>query len=77
MLFEEDELEEIRDIARRQRTTVSEWVRQSLRRARRQESTADVGGKLAALRRATEHSFPTTDIDQMLAEVESGRSGEG
>jgi hypothetical protein len=28
--------------------------------------------KLAAVSRAAEHSFPTADIDQMLAEIERG-----
>jgi len=29
--------------------------------------------KLVAVRKATEHSFPTGDIEDMLAEIERGR----
>ncbi len=36
VLLGEDELREIRRIARRNRTTVAEWVRQDLRAARRE-----------------------------------------
>ncbi len=36
VLLGEDELCEIRRIARRNRTTVAEWVRQDLRAARRE-----------------------------------------
>ena len=52
--------------------TVAEWVRQSLRAARRQESHGDVDKKLAALGRAVQHSFPTADIDRMNEEIERG-----
>lgn len=76
VLLEETELQEIRAIAQRQRMTVSEWVRQSLRQSRSRESPGDVGAKLTALRRATESSFPTADIDQMLAEIENGKRDE-
>ncbi len=75
VLLDEEEFEQIRAVARRHRTTVAEWVRQSLRRARAEEPAADVETKLAALRRCAEHSFPTSDIDQMLADIESGYAG--
>ena len=77
VLLDEVEFEQIRAVARRHQTTVAEWVRQSLRRCRAEEPTADVETKLAALRRSTEHSFPTGDIEQMLADIESGFAGTG
>ena len=52
--------------------TVSEWVRRALRSARRESSSKEPGRKLAALRAAARHSFPTADIDQMLEEIERG-----
>ena len=70
VLLEDDELAEIRRVARRHRMTVAEWVRQALRRARRDEPVADPRKKLAALRAAARGDFPTADIDQMLAEIE-------
>jgi hypothetical protein len=72
VLLEERELKEIQRIARGQRTTVAEWVRQALRSARQQEPLGDAGRKLEAVRVAALHSFPTADIDQMLAEIERG-----
>lgn len=72
VLLEEPELREIQRVARAQRMTVAEWVRQALRAARRREPTIDANKKMKAIRAATRHSFPTADIDQMLAEIESG-----
>lgn len=77
VLFEDDELEEIRRVARARRMTVAEWVRQSLRQARAGESAGDVGAKRRALGRAMGHAFPTGDIEQMLGEIEHGYAGPG
>jgi hypothetical protein len=77
VLFDEDELGEIQQLARRQRMTVAEWVRQKLRAARVAESVADPARKLEAVRAAAAHSFPTGDIDQLLAEIEHGHLHQG
>lgn len=72
VLLDEEELGEIQDVARGQRLTVAEWVRQSLRQARREQPGApDV--KLRAIAEAYRHSYPTGDIGAMLDEIESGR----
>jgi len=39
-----------------------------------ENSTGDHRKKLAILRAATHHSFPTADIDHMLQEIEQGHS---
>lgn len=72
MLFEEDELEEIRRVASRSRMTVAEWVRTTLREARRQEPSTDVQSKLACLERAVRHELPTADIEQLLSDIDRG-----
>jgi glucose-6-phosphate-specific signal transduction histidine kinase len=72
VLFEDDELRELQRLARQHRMTTAEWVRRSLRAARDAESSADVGQKLAAIRTAAAFSFPTADIDTLLAEIEGG-----
>jgi hypothetical protein len=77
VLFEDDELRELQRLARRNRMTTAEWVRRSLRAARDAEAGADVGQKLAAIRTATAHAFPTADIDPMLAEIEHGYLADG
>jgi hypothetical protein len=75
VLLDEGDFREIREVARRQRVTVAEWVRQSLRNALRASPKSDPRKKLAVVRRAVEHSFPTADIDVMLDEIESGYRG--
>jgi hypothetical protein len=66
------EARDIRRLARRQRMTVSEWVRQALRLARKQEPENDQTKKLQVVRAAIRHSYPTADIDQMLSEIDQG-----
>jgi hypothetical protein len=75
VLLQDTEMEEIRGIAQRHRMTVGEWVRQALRHARTQEPTLEASRKLEAVREASRYSFPTADIDQMLAEIERGYQG--
>jgi len=75
VLLDESEFAEIRRIARRHRVTVAEWVRQALRAARRDEPAVAPHRKLAAVREAVRHAYPTADIDVMLAEIERGYLG--
>ena len=75
VLLEESEFREIRDFARRQRLTVAEVVRQALRNAIRASPRSDARKKLAAIKRATQNSFPAPDITDMLAEIERGQGG--
>lgn len=72
VLLDEVELDEIRAAAGRHGMTVSEWVRQVLRRARREEGSGQTERKLAVIRAAARHEFPTADIDEMLADIERG-----
>jgi hypothetical protein len=72
VLLEDDEFAEIRRVAKRHRMTVAEWVRQALRRARRDEPTTDPRKKLSAVREATRGAYPTADIGRMLTEIEGG-----
>jgi hypothetical protein len=75
VLLDEQEFAEIRRTARRNRMTVAEWVRQALRRARREEPDGDPRRKLTAVREAARHAYPTADVAQMLAEIERGYLG--
>lgn len=76
VLLEEEELREIQRIARSQRTTVAEWVRQALRAAaRRRAADADSGKKLAVIRSASRHTFPVSDVEGILSEIERGYLG--
>ena len=75
VLLEESELREIQRLARSQKMTVAEWVRQALRAARRREPRRDMGKKLDVVRTASRYAYPTSDIDRMLAEIEQGYLG--
>ena len=72
VLLDEEELRRMREYALEQGVTLSEWVRQTLRKAMRQRPSDDMDRKLACVRSATRHEFPTADIDQMLSEIERG-----
>ena len=72
VLLDEAEYREIRAMARRRHVTVSEWVRQALRTARQREPVRDVDRKLASVRSAFTHTFPTGDVERMLQEIERG-----
>jgi hypothetical protein len=74
VLLDADEWEQLQEIARRHRTTVSEWVRRTLREAREREPGGDLDTKLGTIRAAARHEFPTADIDQMLQEIDSGQA---
>jgi len=66
------EYDEIMTIARRAQVSVSEWVRQALRAARREVPSVDADRKLQAVRAALGYDFPTADMDLMLREIEAG-----
>jgi hypothetical protein len=72
VLVPDAEMEEILRIARRERITVGEWVRRALRTAKARTPVNEAEVKLKAVRRATNHAFPTADIDQMLSEISRG-----
>jgi hypothetical protein len=75
VLLAEREMAEIQKLADREQLTVGEWVRRALREARSRRSSANPQSKLKSVRLAAEHSFPTADIGQMLAEIERGYAG--
>ena len=72
VVMSETELDAVRAAAREKGQTVSEWVRETLRDARSKVAGGDAERKLAAIRAADRHGYPTADIDQMLAEIERG-----
>ncbi|HXN38204.1 MAG TPA: hypothetical protein VN892_09200 [Solirubrobacteraceae bacterium] len=77
VVVKDEELEDYERTAQVLGLTTSEWVRQSLRRARREVSTGDVERKLAAIRKAASYSFPIpADGDTLLAEMEASRLAE-
>ena len=72
VLLPDQEMTDIQHLAHRERLTVGEWVRRSLREAREHKPVNGPEMKLKAIRRGAELSFPSADIEQMLDEIERG-----
>ena len=72
VILQDPEYREIQRMARSRHMSLAEWVRRALEHARRQEPLGSVEKKLQVIRAAVKHEFPTGDIDQMLAEIETG-----
>ena len=72
VLFDDDELAEIKRLARRERKTTATWVREALRAARTASTYPEAEEKLRAIREATTYAYPTGDIDALLADIERG-----
>lgn len=72
VILQDPEYREIQRAARSQRMSLAEWVRRALESARRQQPVGSSSKKLEAVRRATQHEFPTAGVDQMLDEIEAG-----
>ena len=70
-LLDEEEYLEIQSLARQQRMTVAEWIRQDLRRTMK-DHRGEAEAKLRAIADASRHRFPTASIDKMLSEIEAG-----
>jgi len=68
-------MSDIQRLAKRERLTVGEWVRRTLRDARASRPAIDPETKLKAVRRGAKYSFPTAGMDQMLGEIERGYQG--
>jgi len=71
--FEEHELEEMRLCAGREGLSFSEWVRRTLHDAVVCAPAVGADCKLAVIRAAAVHEFPTADVNQMLDEIHRGR----
>ena len=76
VLVPEDEYAEIQDAAQERRMTVAEWVRQAMREARSDSNrpSDSTDARLRAIAAASQHEFPTADIDDMLRDVDAGRT---
>jgi len=75
VLLPDQEMSDIQRLAKRERLTVGEWVRRTLRDARASRPAIEPETKLKAVRQGAKYSFPTADIEQMLSEIEQGYQG--
>ena len=76
VILQDPEYREVQRAARLRHMSIAEWVRQALNSAQRQEPLGGVTKKLEAIQSAIEHSYPAADIQTMLAEIETGYTGE-
>ena len=71
VLLDDEEYFEIQRLTQRDGVTVSDWVRQALRKAR-SDTPRSVDANLRAIEKVTKINGPTADIEVMLREIESG-----
>ena len=72
VILDDDEMKAIVALARKRKMSVSGWVRETLREARTRHPLISGDRKIQVVRAATKHAFPTSDLEKMLAEIESG-----
>ena len=72
VILKDPEYREIQRMARSRHLSIAEWVRQALDLARRREPVGSVGKKLEVIRAAARYDYPVSDIDGLMAEIESG-----
>ena len=77
VLLDDEELREIQALARRRRQTTAAFVRDALRAARSAAEYALPEAKLRAVREAAAHTYPSGDIEDLLAEIERGYLADG
>jgi hypothetical protein len=74
IVLPDDEYEAVVAAADRQGKPVARLVRESLRRTLAEHDEADPDQRIAAVLRFARFSGPTGDIEQILDEIERGRS---
>lgn len=72
VLLDDDELSEIKALARRRRQTTAAWVRDALRAARTAADYPLPETRLRAVREAAALAYPIADMNELLAEIEHG-----
>lgn len=72
VLLPDPDYRAIQRLARERHMTIAQWVRQAIAAARRVEPAGNSNAKIAAIRAAAQHSFPTADIEVMLRDIDSG-----
>lgn len=72
VLVDDAEFRRMQAAAKARGLSLAEWVRGHLRDAARATPTGNTQRKLEAVRAASQHSYPSADIEQMLEEIERG-----
>lgn len=72
VLLEPREYRGFQQLAKQAGLSLGEWVRQALRRMAGSKPRKTPEEKRAAIQRALQYNCPSGDIEQILAEIESG-----
>ena len=72
VILQDPDYREIQRAARARHLSIAQWVREALELARRRQPVNEAGKKLDVIRAAARFNFPTGDIADMLAEIETG-----
>ena len=72
VILPDEEMEAIQRMANLEQLSVGEFVRRALRDAALQRPLKTAAAKLAAIREAVQHSYPTADIEDINREIERG-----
>ncbi len=67
-----EEIEELKALAAQEKMTVSAWVRRAIQHEKRERPGKTARKKLEAVERLSEYNYPTGNIEQMIAEIETG-----
>jgi hypothetical protein len=74
ILLPDDEFKDVQRVSRRLKCSVAELVREGIRARLAAEVREPPEHRIARVMAFAKHTAPTCDIDQMLAEIESGRN---
>ena len=72
VLLDEEELRSLKECAKKEKITVSDWVRRALRHEMNERPAEGARKKLEMIRRYARYDFPSGDYDTLAAEIESG-----
>ncbi|MDT8370082.1 MAG: hypothetical protein RQ745_12815 [Longimicrobiales bacterium] len=72
VLLDEDEHRALKAAARRRDASMSEYVRAVLRESWGDAPSAPIEVKLAVIREAAAHAWPTADPEEMEAQIRAG-----
>ncbi len=72
VLIDDADFRRMQAAAKVRGVSLAEWVRGHLRDAVRATPTGSMQRKLDAVRAASQHAYPSADIEQMLEEIERG-----
>ena len=72
VLLDEDEHQALKRAARRRGASMSQYVREVLRESWSAEPSSPVEAKLAVVREAAAHAYPTAESEEMEAQIQAG-----